>query len=108
MGRRDLDLRRPWRVLRCRGVERVGRREFRRGLGWSVVGNRELEKRGEMPRMMGVVKRLRRPQLRVLVLVRPHAEGKYLLVVVIVAVEAQETAGKALVPAKTRKAMASV
>ena len=104
MGRRDLDPRRPWLVLRCRGVERVGRREFRRGLGWSVVGNRELERQVEMLRMMEVVTRLRRPQLRVLVLVRPHAEERYLPVVVTVALEAQETTGKALVPAKTRKA----
>lgn len=107
MGRQGLGLRRPWQVLRCRGVERVERREFRHVLGWSVVGSWELEKRVEMLRMMEAVTRLRRLQLRVLVLVQPHAVGKYLPVVVTVVVEAQETTEKGSVPAKTTTAMAS-
>ena len=57
--------------------------------------------------MMEEVRRLRHLLCRVVVLVRPHVLGKYLLAVVTVAVEAQETTGKVLAPAKTRKAMVS-
>ena len=66
----------------------------------------ELERRVERLRMTGAVRRLRRP-IRVLVLARAHVEGKCLPVVVIVVIEAQETAGKASALAKTKMAMAS-
>ena len=58
--------------------------------------------------MMEVARKQRHPLSQVLVLVRHHVQGRHLLVVVIVVLEAQETAGKALAPVKTRKAMASV
>jgi hypothetical protein len=60
-----------------------------------------------MLRMMEVVKRLRLPLFRVLVLVRSHVEGRCLPGVVIFVVVAQETVGKALAPVKTEKAMVS-
>ena len=67
-----------------------------------------LERLVVMLPMTEAVRRLHRPLFRVVVLVRLHVLGKRLLVVVTVAVEAQETIGKVLVPAKTRKVMASV
>ena len=67
-----------------------------------------LERLVVMLLMTEAVRRLHRPLFRVVVLVRPHVLGKCLLVVVTVAVEAPETIGKVLAPAKTRKVMASV
>ena len=67
-----------------------------------------LERLVVMLLMTEAVRRLHRPLFRAVVLVRPHVLGKYLLVVVIVAVEAPETIAKVLALAKTRKAMVSV
>lgn len=108
MGRRDRGPRRLWPEPRFLVQAQVGRREFRLGLGWSVVVSWGLERPAEMLRTMEVVKKLRLLLFRVPVLVRSHVEGRCLPVVVTFAVEAQETTGKALAPVKTRKAMASV
>jgi hypothetical protein len=73
-----------------------------------VVVSWALERGVGMLLMMEVVRTLHHPLFRVVVLAQPHVLGKYLLVVVIVAVEAPETIAKVLALAKTRKAMVSV
>ena len=107
MGRRDRGPRRLWPELRFLVLAQVGRREFRRGLGWSVVASREWERPVGMLRMMGVVRRLRRLRSRALVLVRLLVQGRFERVeVVIFEFGAQETAG-VTAPAKTKKATAN-